>query len=779
MNPSLSSKDVAHTSCLLPAKEHQSVSISAFKTRIWWWWGLALTIVTLLCVLLGLSYQQARSQAAADVSNLNRMLGTRLNGILEVVHTGLEGMASRMDKDMMQIGLKPHSERWQLRSLIRQYPSIDQFEVLTADGRFLFNSAGQPDTETTEARDFRDALARQGDDDGSSTPVTLDCDDARQFLHMAVPIVDGQHRLGWLIANIPLRTIMEIISEVDVGAHGVITLRQAGFPGVILRFPPETIKRHRYNGDAIDDLIVKGQQFGTLVAQSRVDGVERLYGFKKVGNFPLVLVTGLAAQDYLLSWKYTAFAAFAVCGTLYILIIGLTFTLQANRFRGQQMFDELRHSALHDDLTGLPNRRFLRRRVNEAINNCGLSQRLALLYFDLDNLKNINDSLGHLAGDTILQRLSHRLMALKPSVDTVARLSGDEFLVLVENDDPEHLAQLVASMLQIVQQPLDINGQLLSISASVGISLYSESSCDFGSLLKAADMALSQAKRNGRNTWVFYEAAMGARELRNHYIQTELRKACSNRDLEIHYQPQIDLRTGGVVGAEALLRWRHSEEGMIPPSEFIPIAESSRLILPISQWLLTEVCHQAVTWQGLGYGELSVAMNCSAVQFRQGNMVGDVRNALFESGLRASLLELELTESTLIENSDRVMDTIQGLRALGVRMSIDDFGTGYSSMAYLKRFAVDKLKIDQSFVRGMLSNLHDAAIINATIALGHSFGMKVIAEGVEEVGALDALIMKGCDQAQGYIYSQALSPSAFALFMQARIESAFVAEPWV
>lgn len=779
MNSSLISNDVARNSCLMPPEERQSLSISTFKTRIWWWGGLALTIVTLLCVLLGLSYQQARNQAAADVGNLNRLLETRMNSIFQDLHASLQGIALRMNKDVIQIGSLPPSKRWQLRSLLRQYPSIDRFEVLAADGRFLFNTAGQPDIETQEVRDFRIALAEHVDDNRSSIPVMIDRDDARQFLYMAVPIVAGQHRLGWLVASFPLKPILEIISGVDVGAHGVITLRQAGVPSAILRFPPDAINRRRYNADAIDELIVKGQQLGTLVAKSRVDGVERLYGFRKVGNFPLVLVTGVAAQDYLLSWKYTVLAAFTVCGGLYVLIICLTWRLQANRFRRQQMLDELRHSALYDDLTALPNRRFLRQRVNEAIDNCGQTQRLALLYFDLDNFKNINDSLGHAAGDTILQRLSHRLVALKPSVDTVARLSGDEFLVLVDNDDPEHLAQLVARMLQVVQQPLDINGQPLSISASVGIALYSDSSCDFGSLLKAADMALSQAKRNGRNTWVFYDATMGARELRNHYLQTELRKAFSNLDLEVHYQPQVDLSSGSVVGAEALLRWRHAEEGMISPAEFIPIAESSGLIVPISQWLLKEVCHQAVAWQCAGYGELSVAMNCSAVQFRQRDMVRDVRNALFESGLRANLLELELTESILIENSERVMDTIRGLKALGIRMSIDDFGTGYSSMAYLKRFAVDKLKIDQSFIRGMLSNPQDAAIINATIALGHSFGMKVIAEGVEDPEALHALIIKGCDQAQGYVYSTALSPQAFDFFMQTRIESAFLAENWV
>jgi diguanylate cyclase (GGDEF)-like protein len=779
MNSNSIINDVTQSSCLLPQEERRILSVSTLKTRIWWWGGLAFAIVTLLSVLLGLSYQQARNQAAGDVNNLNRMLETRLNSLFEGAHVSMQGIALRMDKDMIQIGVGPSSEQWQLRSLLRQYPLIERFEVLTTDGRFLFNSAGQPDAVTQDKHDFRDFLGRQIDDARPSMPVIVEHDDARQFLYMAVPIVDGQHRIAWLVASLPLKPILEIISEVDVGARGVITLRQAEVPSVILRFPPDEKNPRRYDTDAIDDLIANGEEQGTLAALSRVDGVERLYGFKRVGNFPVVLVTGVAAQDYLLNWRYTALAAFVVCGGLYILIIGLTWKLQANRLRRQEMIDELRHSALHDDLTGLPNRRSLRQRVSEAISRCGLNQRLALLYFDLDNFKNINDSLGHLAGDTVLQRLSQRLVALKPSIDTVARLSGDEFLVLVDNDDPEHLAQLVARMIHVLQQPLDVKGQPLSISASVGIALYSESSCDFGSLLTAADMALSQAKRNGRSTWVFYEAAMGARELRNHYIQTELRKAFSNQDLEIHYQPQIDLRTGDVIGAEALLRWRHVAEGLIPPSEFIPVAESSGLIVPISQWLLTEVCHQAVAWQSAGYGELSVAMNCSAVQFRQGDLVRDVRSALFESGLKPNLLELELTESILIEHSERVMDTIRGLKVLGVSMSIDDFGTGYSSMAYLKRFAVDKLKIDQSFVRGMLSNTQDAAIITATITLGHSFGMKVIAEGVEELGALDALIVKGCDEAQGYFYSKALSPMAFDLFMQTRIEAAFLAENWV
>jgi len=576
-----------------------------------------------------------------------------------------------------------------------------------------------------------------------------------------------------------LEKLQDIFRQVDVGAHGVITLRRTDSPQTVLRVPAVENQAGPYQPDAIDRHLSEGVHEGTLVNRSRVDGIKRLYGFKQISGFPLVLVIGLASEDYLLSWKYTVIASSVVCGVLYLLIVGLTLRLQTNRIRRQQIMDELRHSAFHDELTGLPNRRYLLERVNQAINECGRGQRLTLLYVDVDNFKTINDSLGHVAGDTILERLAQRLVSLKPLVDTVARLSGDEFLVLVDDDDPARLTQRVEQILQVMRQPLELAGYTLSIGASVGIAVHPAHGHDFGSLLKAADTALAQAKRNGRNTWVFYEAAMGERELRFLYVQTELRQAFEQNELQVFYQPQIDLGTGAVIGAEALLRWPHPGLGSIAPGEFIPVAESSGLILPISRWLLSKVCHQAVAWQKAGFGELSVAMNCSAVQFRQGDLVNEVRRALHDSGLKPQLLELELTESILIENSDGVLETIRGLKALGVRMSIDDFGTGYSSMAYLKRFAVDKLKIDQSFVRGLLSNPQDAAIVQAVITLGHSFDMKVIAEGVETFDLLDALALRGCDEAQGYYYAKALSPGDFAVYMEGRTASPFAVERWV
>lgn len=762
MNADLLNNDAPSTSCLLPLETGgHRLDTAAGKPQTAWWGLLAVAIITLLAVLLGLAYEQARNQASTDVVNLNHILETRLQSVFDDAQASLQNIASRMDEDLLRTASTPLAERWQLRALNRRFSQVVHYDVLTVEGRFLFDSDGKPDNPTDGQQRFRDTLATRSASPEPYGPAMLDHDNVRQLLYMAVPIFDGQKSIGWVVGELPLKPILDIIGEVNVGAHGVITLRRSDVPSVVLRVPAPIQTAHNYQGDKIDDLIASGLEKGILITDSRVDGVKRLCSFERIGNFSLVLMTGFAAEDYLLGWKYTVIAATTVCGILYLLILSLTLRLRANRIRRQQMLDELSHSAFHDELTDLPNRRYLLQRVNEAINKCGSGQKLALLYVDLDNFKNINDSLGHVEGDLILQLLALRLITLKPLVDTVARLSGDDFLVLVDNDDPYQVAELVAHMLGVLQQPLSIKGQPLSISASVGIALHSRHGYDFGSLLKAADMALAQAKRNGRNTWVFYEDEMGARELRLHYVQTELRQAFMHRMLEVHYQPQIEISTGNVMGAEALLRWQHPGEGAIPPSEFIPVAESTGMIIPISQWLLSKVCRQAVTWQVSGFGELSVAVNCSAVQFRQGDLVEDVRMALYESGLKPHLLELELTESILIEHSEQAIETIHALKALGVRMSIDDFGTGYSSMAYLKRFAVDKLKIDQSFVRGMLTNPQDAAIIKAMIMLGHSFGMKVIAEGVEELAALDALAMKGCDEAQGYLYLKSVVPNGF------------------
>jgi diguanylate cyclase (GGDEF)-like protein len=747
--------------------------LSASRRRIGLWLLLAAAMAGALGGLLYLDYRQVQRQAEADIGNLNLIFEARLNATLQGFQASLQGIALRIDDGLFSLPAGSTTGQRKLKALGSRFGEMGDFDVLASDGRLLLRTDEKSAEPSTDELHFWATLTPQPDDQGSLTPMVMGNDKGRDVLHMAVPVFDNQRRhIGWVTFSRPLKTMLELFDQIDVGRHGVITVRRADRPDLVLRVPKADNPYRQYAADKIDQMIIKGEQQGKVVMPSRIDGIKRLYGFKRVGQFPLVIVTGLASEDYLASWKYTVIAAVLMFSVLSLAIFGLSQRLQRIRLRRQQVVDELRDSAFHDALTGLPNRRFLRERVNHCISACSAGQqRLALLYFDVDNFKTINDSLGHVSGDLILEGLAGRLLALQPQIDTVARLGGDEFLILINDDNREYLVEVIDHVLQAVREPFQIQDYRLAVSASIGVALYPEHGNDFGSLLKAADTALYQAKNNGRNTWAFYETAMGERGLWLLQIQTQLRNAHEQAELSIHYQPQVDLLTGRVIGAEALMRWWHPEKGAIPPSEFIPVAESSGLILPMSHWLLHEVCKQAVAWQRAGFGELTVAMNCSAVQFRQDGLVEQVRQALQDTGLKPSLLELELTESILIENSERVMTMIRDLKALGVKMSIDDFGTGYSSMAYLKRFEVDKLKIDQSFVRGMLDDPKDAAIVRAVIGLGHSLDMTVIAEGIEHAGIVAALIDHGCDEAQGYHYAKPLTVADFHRYMLAHQEA--------
>lgn len=745
------------------------------------WWGsvvLGICIAALLGCLLITSFRQAKHQAMLDASNLNQMLETRLNSTLHEVQSSLQSIAIHMETTLRRDDGMTPVQPWQLRPFVKRYTAIGYFDVLAIDGKFLFDSNVSPSLATDGLEHFRTSLAQQVVEQLNATSMVLGISTNRDFLYLAVPIVDGERRpLGWIATSKPLNELIDVLSKIDVGVHGVITLRRTDQPQTILRIPSRKTYPRVYRADAIDRLLLQGVQEGSLSMRSRVDGTERLYNFKRIGNLPVVSVVGLAAEDYLASWNQIAIAATGVCAALYLLIIGLSLRLQTHHTHRQQLAEELRESAFQDKLTGLPNRHYLSEHVNQAIADDN-GRQLALMYFNVDNFKTVNDSLGHSKGDAILRCLAQRLEGLKPCVDKVAKISGDEFLVSVDDGDPNRVAQLVKRILQFIQKPLVFDGYNLSITISAGISCYPSHGDDFASLLKAANTALTQAKRNGRNTWAFYDATMGARELRFLHIQSELRLAFERKELQIFYQPQIDLVSDDVIGAEALLRWNHPSHGQIPPYEFIAVAEASGLIVPIGNWLVKEVCAQAVAWQETAIGYISIAVNCSAVQLRQGDLVNQVKCALSGSGLDPKLLELELTESVLIENSEHVIQTMQGLKALGVQMSIDDFGTGYSSMSYLKRFAVDKLKIDQSFVRGLLTSPQDEAIVRAIITLGHSFGMTVIAEGVEELEVRNALASLGCNQAQGYFYAKATCATAFETFVQGRLESSRNSQRW-
>lgn len=428
------------------------------------------------------------------------------------------------------------------------------------------------------------------------------------------------------------------------------------------------------------------------------------------------------------------------------------------------------HLAQHDALTGLPNRHQVQDRLGRALANAQRDQlQVAMLFLDLDRFKIINDSLGHTVGDALLEMVAERLeKCVRPS-DTVGRLSGDEFVVLLpqlrETGTPSRIAQAI---LDSLLQPFDIAGHSITSTFSIGISLYPNDGEDFASLLQSADTALYNAKANGRNTYQFFTRNMQGHALDRLKMENILRRALEKDELSLHYQPQIDLRTGMIIGCEALLRWNSAELGAVSPAQFIPIAEDSGLIIGIGKWVLQEACRQMREWLDAGYPEIVVAVNISSTQFRRDDLVATVEEAIQASGINPRNLELELTESVLMQDSDLVISTLSKLKDVGVMLSIDDFGTGYSSLSYLKRFSVDKLKIDQSFVRDLEKDKDDSAIVLAVIQLGRSLKLKTIAEGVETEGQLAFLREKGCHEAQGYLFSRPVPAQEFIPFLERR-----------
>jgi diguanylate cyclase (GGDEF)-like protein/PAS domain S-box-containing protein len=425
--------------------------------------------------------------------------------------------------------------------------------------------------------------------------------------------------------------------------------------------------------------------------------------------------------------------------------------------------EQIRHMAQHDALTELPNRMLLHDRIGQAIaqaqRNRGV---LALLFIDLDRFKTVNDSLGHPVGDRLLRNVAERLGACTRGSDTIARIGGDEFVVLLSDlDQPQDARHVAQKVLDVLAEPVTVSGHELKVTPSIGICAYPHDGEDVETLMRNADTAMYHAKQMGRNNYQFFTQAMNDAAQERLQLENDLRHAVERDEFVLHFQPILDVKTGAILGAEALVRWRHPERGMVPPSEFIAAAEETGLIGPLGEWVLTHACTQVRAWQTAGYPELHVSVNSSAQQFQRPGFVEAVRRILRETALPPRCLELEVTESVIIQHSQEVLDRFQSLEDMGVRVSIDDFGTGYSSLSYLKRIAVHQLKIDQSFVRDIHSDPDDAAIVSAVIAIAHSLGLEVVAEGVETPEQLAYLKSLGCDAAQGYYFSRPLPPEEF------------------
>jgi diguanylate cyclase (GGDEF)-like protein/PAS domain S-box-containing protein len=429
--------------------------------------------------------------------------------------------------------------------------------------------------------------------------------------------------------------------------------------------------------------------------------------------------------------------------------------------------------AHHDALTGLPNRVLLRDRFEHAAAQAARRERrLALLVLDIDNFKGINDSLGHTVGDELLRGVAARLRDCLRGSDTVARASGDEFLVLLDEfTDAGAIPAVVGKIQAALRPPIEVSGSALAFTCSIGASRFPEDGDGFDVLLQKADTAVHEAKRAGRNTWRAFQAAMNVDALEHVHLHALLRKALERGEFALHYQPQVDLADGRVIGVEALLRWVSADVGAVSPAKFIPVAEETGLIVPIGAWVMQEACRQNRAWQDAGLPRITMAVNISALQMAREEFVDSVEEALRDARLDPGCLELELTESILVRDAEHALKVARRLKERGLTLSIDDFGTGYSSLAYLKRFAVDKLKIDQSFVRDLTTDADDAAIVRAVIQMGRSLGLTTIAEGVETEAQARYLRQEGCAQAQGYHFARPLPAAEVEALLRAATQA--------
>lgn len=512
---------------------------------------------------------------------------------------------------------------------------------------------------------------------------------------------------------------------------------------------------------------LKNEKFDVVLADLNLpdsDGVNTVTNIQNQNeSIPIVILSGenseelalrtvkMGVQDYLIKGQ----------GDGYLISRALDYAIE--RKRNEQ---KLTYLASYDSLTGLANRTLFQERLDSALYRANINKSLViLLLIDLDRFKTINDTLGHDVGDKLLVNVANRLKDCTRHGDMIARLGGDEFIVLLEDTRNAEDAEMMAKkFLDLMRKPFFLSLQEIYISPSIGVSIYPLDDLQAGQLLKYADSAMYRAKELGRNRHCFYTADMNLRLQSKLKMEVELRRATERQDFILHYQPKFDITTQALIGAEALIRWDHAEKGMISPNEFIPLAEECGLISVITDWVIQEACKQNHLWQQEGYQPIRMAINLSPQQFNQENIVTRILNQINDSNLAPKYVELEITEGALMKDAIKSNEILKELKNEDIHISIDDFGTGYSSLSYLKKFHLDTLKIDQSFVRDIFDDLDNAAIVSAIIALAKTLRLNVIAEGVETEAQLSFLAAKGCNNAQGYLLGRPVPAQEFIQF---------------
>ena len=626
---------------------------------------------------------------------------------------------------------------------------------------------------------------------------------------LAFPLHDKHGAIKGLLAlPIDLASFTPVARNATLPAGTMIGIMDSAGTVITRSLDPEKWVGKNIRGTPIVETIL-ARKIGE-VESTGVDHVNRLYGFTTIPGTDWFAVAGIPRDALYFGISGYALRNFSIGLTMLLAISALAYFFSrrierpiraisdaakaiaqgeldtrvvvagpeeiadvAEQFNAMldvrtEAVERLSYLAQYDVLTSLPNRNLFRDRLEQAMGRAKRNETLlGLMFIDLDRFKEINDTLGHSVGDRVLQAVAERLRHFLRDVDTIARLGGDEFTVVLEG---VHVASQITAAAQKIRdalsQPLLVDDREIFVSASIGICVYPSDVEEIDELLKCADIAMYQAKQHGGNAHHFFVAEMNIHTSERLELESRLRHALDRKQFTLHYQPQVDIRSGRIIGAEALIRWDDEKLGIITPTHFIPLAEATGLIIPISEWVLHTACAQNKAWQDAGCAPISVAVNFSPRQFRQANLLETITQALTDTGLNPRFLELEITESTIMYQAEKTIVTLEKLHKMGVRLSVDDFGTGYSSLSYLKRFPVHKLKIDQSFVRDINIDPDDAAIVTAVIAMAHSLNVLTIAEGVETEGQLAFLDSLQCGEYQGYYFAKPMPADEFLALLR-------------
>lgn len=596
------------------------------------------------------------------------------------------------------------------------------------------------------------------------------------YLTRRLTTADGRF-LGIAGAGIGLDRMESFLARLALAPASAIGIWRKD--GVLLaRYPqaPSAIGRPSIPGTAMFSNVLATSDSATIEGVSRIDGSHRITAVQAVNGYPVAITVSRTTKDVLSLWRRQV--TFAAAGLLLATILALSFVFQGIRHLANRdllekthvkmgILEEQRraaakinHLAHHDALTGLANRTLFQTKLEQAVEQTKQEGTCAVLFLDLDHFKDVNDAFGHSIGDKLLQAVSERLKAQTQADDTIARLGGDEFAIVhlcVSSHKGSH-EELAHRVVEALAVPFDLDGHHLAVSASIGVAIATRDNSDTAQLLKNADLALYRAKSNGRGQFQLFRAEMEAHAQMRRTMLADLRHSIAAEEFELAYQPKVDMRTRAITGYEALLRWRHPEQGMIMPDRFIPLAEETGLIIPLGEWVLHQACANAAQWPN----HATLAVNLSPVQFTSGRLTEAVEEALSISGLPASRLELEITETVLLRDTDSTLATLHRLHALGVKITLDDFGTGYSSLGYLQRFPFDRIKIDKSFVQSLGERRESDAIVKSIITLCQALHMATTAEGIETEEQAASLLAAGCDEGQGYLFGRPQLASPWA-----------------